>query len=320
MTVSTALRRFLLIRLRWLVPAFMVVPLLSLVAPWSGLLPAPLAWGMDLLVHWQWLALAVLLPAGLLLVWLERYWWPALLVLPLPWLMAQPGEAEAVQANPVLAVASANVHHANSDAGLLLAWVRQVQPDILVLMEVSPAFADQLQQLEGYPYRQIVPQEDPFGIALLSRLPLGAVRVTKDTWQIPRIEAEVRVNGRAVMLFAEHPMPPLNPVFYTERDQKIEKRAAFIQGKGQAGILLGDLNATVWSSALQGVRARGLRRASPLAPSWPALAGPMGRALPGIPIDNILVSSEFGVVSQIRGPWIGSDHYPVMVQLAWHKT
>jgi endonuclease/exonuclease/phosphatase (EEP) superfamily protein YafD len=115
-----------------------------------------------------------------------------------------------------------------------------------------------------------------------------------------------------VRILAEHPMPPLSPFYHGQRNQKLAERAGDAGVSSLPTVLAGDLNATPWSSAFSGLAAKWLRRATGIVPTWPAA----GAWLPGIPIDHVLVSRHWAVVSQERGPDLGSDHYPVLVRLA----
>ena len=88
-------------------------------------------------------------------------------------------------------------------------------------------------------------------------------------------------------------------------------------------IVTGDFNLTPWSPRFRAAwRASGLTFAGDyrLWPkTWPAHAVPW-KYLPavligGIPIDHVLVSRHFAVAAIRRGPYIGSDHYPVLADL-----
>ncbi len=310
-------RRFFFVRARLLVTLCAAGLLLGTLAPWLDALPQALAWLLDLLVHWQWLYLGGLVLGAVLAAWTDRRWLAALLLLPLPWMTISSAVPSRVSAPLVLSLASANVHFMNHDPHRLEAWVQQKQPDVLVILEISPEFAAGLQHLPAYSFRQIVAQDDSFGITVLSRLPLSAVRVLRDPDQIPRLEADIEVAGHPVRLFAEHPMPPISADYHQRRDQKIAARAKAAQQLGMPAVLVGDLNATPWSVALHGADRLGLQRATGRVPTWPALESGAGRFLPGIPIDNVLLTRHWAVLAQERGPWIGSDHYPVLVRLAW---
>ncbi len=282
--------------------------LLPLLSNRLGGVSGPLPWLLDLIVHWQWLFLAGLLLAALTGAWKNRRWLLPLLATPLPWLTAAPalptgtGGAE-------LRVASANVHVSSSDIAPLAAWLRQTQPDLLVLLEVSPQYARALEQLPGYAYRLIHADSSPFGIALLSRLPLTHSAMVTDDQGIPHLRATLRLDGCTIGMTAFHPMPPLSPDFHASRDARLRE---LLEHSGtQPALLAGDLNATPWSSAFAGLDTLGWRRASGLAPTWPS----MGAGVMGIPIDHVLATRHWHLLDQEHGPQIDSDHLPVLVRL-----
>ncbi|MDG9923547.1 MULTISPECIES: endonuclease/exonuclease/phosphatase family protein [unclassified Pseudomonas] len=284
----------------------LLLPLLSgLLAGAHGTLP----WLLDLASHWQWLFLAGLMLAVLLGAWFDRRWLLPLLAVPLPWLTAAP-ELPAGTGGSELRVASANVYLNSTDIAPLATWLEQARPDLLVLLEVSPQYASALQQLPGYPHRLLHPDGSPFGIALLSQLPLLHTQVNEDEQGIAHLRAQLRHHGCSIALSAFHPMPPLSPDYHTRRDTRLRE---LLQGTGQRPALLaGDLNATPWSSAFAGLDQIGWRRASGLAPTWPSL----GAGLMGIPIDHVLASRHWRLLGHERGPHIGSDHFPVLARLA----
>jgi endonuclease/exonuclease/phosphatase (EEP) superfamily protein YafD len=80
-------------------------------------------------------------------------------------------------------------------------------------------------------------------------------------------------------------------------------------------ILAGDFNVTGWSYWFQNMRdtmkLRDTRQGFGIQPSWPV-------QLPIllIPIDHVLVSEQFIVLNRRTGKNVGSDHYPVYVELA----
>jgi endonuclease/exonuclease/phosphatase (EEP) superfamily protein YafD len=85
-------------------------------------------------------------------------------------------------------------------------------------------------------------------------------------------------------------------------------------------IVAGDFNLTPWSFALRGLDRRfGLERRDRAIPTWPALQA-LGVALIAVPavlpIDHVYAGSAWRTVSIRRGPRIGSDHYPLIVDLA----
>lgn len=289
---------------------------LFLPAPLS-LLPAGSAsvivWVFDLAAHWQWLFVpTTAIGAGLASL-ADRRWALLLPLLALPWLTASALLPAANGGTPGLSIASANVHFDNQNVAPLARWLAQEQPDLVVVLEVAPIYAQGLMALDDYPHRHIVPQDNPFGIAVLSRHPLSGVRTVRDADGIPHIEALLTWQGRQIRLIAVHPMPPISAAFAASRDRQLAAWAT--SADRQPTLLAGDLNATPWSSAFNGLDKLGLRRATGLAPTWPFAL----QALSGIPIDHVLASHHWQRIDSARGPDLGSDHAPVLARLALNE-
>jgi endonuclease/exonuclease/phosphatase (EEP) superfamily protein YafD len=109
-----------------------------------------------------------------------------------------------------------------------------------------------------------------------------------------------------------HPMPPITPRYHRARNQQLRIAVRESEPARRAGVLLGDLNATPWSSGLAGLADEGFRRATGLSPTWPAVLG----GLLGIPIDQVLVTPHWSVTTSGIGPQMGSDHFPVWARLS----
>lgn len=286
----------------------LLLPLLShLLAGVTG----TLAWLIDLACHWQWLFLLGLVVFAGLACCRDKRWAVLLLALPLPWLTASAPAPTGEPQAQVLAVASANVHLHSRNIEALAAWLAQEKPDVLVLLEVSPAYAQGLRTLRDYPFQHIVAEDSPFGIAVLSRHPLQQIEVIEDAQRIAHIEALLQWHGQPVGIIALHPMPPLAPQYHSVRNAKLAALARHATASGIPTVLAGDLNATPWSSAFSGLAQLGLRRASGLAATWPAVL----QGVLGLPIDHVLVTQHWAVAARKVGPQLGSDHLPVLVRL-----
>ncbi|MGQ0510635.1 MAG: endonuclease/exonuclease/phosphatase family protein [Betaproteobacteria bacterium] len=309
--MSPRWRRLLAVRARVLA----VLAILGLLSP---LLSHPLAdaggaasWLIDLGSHWQWLFLALLVLSSLLLAILDRRWAIVVLAAPLPWLTASPAAPSGERTAGMLVVASANIQYRNPDARALVEWLRKEKADLAIVLEVAPAHVRELEAVADYPHRRIVPDDGAFGIAVLSRHRLADVRVIEGAAGIPRIEAVVQLPRGQVRLTALHPMPPLTTEDHFARNRLLRALADAAAASSAPSIIAGDLNATPWSSAFAGLADRGLRRATGLAPTWPAAAA----GLMGIPIDHVLVSQQWRTVASRAGPNLGSDHLPVLATL-----
>lgn len=287
--------------------------------------PGQSAWWIDLAAHGQ-----LYFAAGwtlLLILWCLRggrprlRWVPLLVLAGLPWLSAAPA-LETARGDPramhVLRIAAANVHVSNHDPDPLIAWLRQHPVDVLVVPELSPAYAEALASaLPELPHRALHPQAgSAFGMGLYARLPLREVVAAPDADGILALGATLDVGGRPVRVVGVHPMPPVAPRWHAARDRLLHALAsgahpALGPDRGLPRLLAGDLNATPWSSALHLAGAGGLRRATGFRSTWPMQWG----GYLGIPIDHVLGSAEWRVMSTRHGPDIGSDHAPIRVEL-----
>lgn len=293
---------------RWLLwpCAFaLMLPLLNRLQPAS---PGTLGWLLDLAAHWQWWYAAAWLALCLFCAMRDRRY---LLLAPfaaLPlftasrMLPASDGEGSS------LVIVAANVNLANRDPAPLAAWLRAQPADVVMLTELTPAYADALARslVDVYPHRAFAPDDSAFGIGLLSRHPLTRIERRDSVDRIPSLGADIALDGAVVRIVAVHPMPPMAPHWHEERDRLLRMLA-----DGSAStpmVVAGDLNATPWSTALAGAARGGLFRTTGSAPTWP------GRHI-GIPIDHVLASAHWRRGETARGPAIGSDHLPIRATL-----
>jgi len=288
---------------------------LGLLSPWLVTLLADhsqhLAWLLDLASHWQWLHLALLLGCLVLLAPRRPRWLLLAPLLALPWLSVAPMlPAQTGKVGLELRLVSANLQQTD-DAATLRAWLDAQPADLVLLQEVTPDLARQLAAWQDYPHRVLAPENSPFGLALLSRLPLQNGQVLRDSDDIPRIEAALRSGAQAISLSLVHPMPPLSPYWHHKRNLGLQVALQRNTARGLPGLLAGDLNASPWSQATRELHALGWYRASDLQATWPTL----GRGWFGIAIDQVLVRGPWRVAEQGLGPDLGADHLPRRLHL-----
>jgi len=230
----------------------------------------------------------------------------------LPWYA---GDADT--GGQALTLLQANVLSTNDNHAALIALVDAEAADLVVLEEVTPAWAESIAALaDDYPYRYVIPRSDNFGIALLSRAPFVSVRhLASPPLGYPTIHARIDMQGRGIDVIASHPTVPVNAVVYAARNRQLESLAALVAESEGPVVLVGDLNATPWDRHYRQLEAsttlRNARRGFGIVPTWPTFL-----PIAMIPIDHVLVSPEFGVRSMAAGPDIGSDHLPLIVTLA----
>lgn len=293
---------------------FATLCLAGFALPWlSAAWPAPVGtvgWAIDLAAHWQWACSLLWIILCLQSARRHRRWLMALPLALLPLWTASPAlPVTRDDVVPTLIIASANVHAGNPDPAPLAAWLRARPADVVVLVELAPAYGDGLQRAlsDRYPHHAFFAEASPFGIGLLSRLPLRDVVRTDSADGIPSLAATIDTTQGPVRVIAAHPMPPLAPHWQQARDDLLRTLAR--EAQVRPTVVAGDFNATPWSRGLADAARLGLRRATGLAPTWPS-------AHVGIPIDHVLAGPGWRRGETARGPDIGSDHRPIRAVLS----
>jgi endonuclease/exonuclease/phosphatase (EEP) superfamily protein YafD len=240
--------------------------------------------------------------------------WSARPVLPY---VALPIDAVAATPTPqhTIKILSANVYFHNRSAKRLLEIVRDEQPDVVLLVEYTAQWAAQVDELRAaYPHYLEGPQRNPFGIALFSRFEFDAIK------RIPvgyaeGIQAVVRTPSGPFTLIGVHLRSPTTPSDGAMRNSQLDGLATRLSRLTGPVAVVGDFNITPYSPYFEDWLARtGLtdtRRGRTFSPSWPV-------QLPflGIPIDHCVVSRDVVIVRHRGLPAFGSDHYPILAELA----
>ena len=218
-----------------------------------------------------------------------------------------------------------NVLMENEEHPRLLDVVRDANPDIVLAVEVNDRWNRALDELrELYPFEVRQPQENYYGMVLLSRFELIEARVdflVQD--DIPSIHTRLRLpSGVEVTLHGLHPRPP-EPL----RDQPSSPRDAELvivgraigDGDNDPTIVAGDLNDVAWSETSElFVRLSGLldpRVGRGFYNSFNA-NNPLFR----YPLDHVFHSTHFKLVRIERLPPIGSDHFPILIELQYEQS
>lgn len=212
---------------------------------------------------------------------------------------------------------SANVQWSNRSFDRLHRVIRDVDPDLIMLVEVTTEWLAALSKLRaGYPFSKSVLGQGGFGATLHSRLPFERAEVAYlGTVKLPAVVARVRLDDRRFTVIGTQPVSPTTPHRMRRRNRQLAALAEFAALQGRPLMILGDLNTTSWSPVFQDfLRAAQLRDSRVgfgLQPTWPAVAAPLR-----IPIDHCVVSEDIVVQQRRVGPRIGSDHLPVVVEFS----
>jgi len=286
---------------------------------------APFGWPFELFSHFrpQLAVAATLLAPALLLVHSPR---AALLSAALAVAHFAPGaqrlladEPAPACGGPALVVVTANVEFNNRDRRQFLAWLAAHPADIVVVQEVTAAWARELSSLADYPHRRIITREDPYGIAVLSRWPFESLEPLDLAGDgMPSLEGIAIVRGERIHVLGVHTRYPILPQLAHARDRALFRVAALARAQAVPTVVAGDLNlgpdSPAFARLLDDSRLSDAFAGRGWHPTWMAGFWPLA-----LRIDYQLVSAALCVEHAEVGPDIGSDHRPVIARLRMPK-
>lgn len=285
-------------------------------------------WGFELVTHFtpQLAAVAGVLVVVFLVRWslfaatvsvalLAVHAWPLV-----PYILP---DVAAAQADPAsrrdrdLRIITMNLRRGHADVAAVHALIRRERPDVVVLTEFLASHAEALRALDDVlPHRVATLGSGFFEIMLLSRMPVvDARRHYPLTRSFPVLEARLCDDDVCITVLGLHPPHP--PGKWTKwRDTILTfaaLRAAEVENRCVA--VVGDLNTTPWSPSFDEMLRIGgpidAALGSPFRSTW------LSRVpLFGLSIDHVLVGRGLAPLARRVGDGIGSDHLPVVVDLA----
>ncbi len=217
-------------------------------------------------------------------------------------------------------VVSMNVWRYSTEYQRVLNYVRSVQPDLLLMIEVTPAWATAMEPLRAeFEETHFFLRSNSLGMAFFSKIPLESVTVEDPAW-IPVVSARLRVDGRPLTIFGVHPPPTGNAKLAGVRRISLNDLATRVRQETNAVVVVGDMNTTSWSPGfddfLSATGLRDTRLGRGIQPTWSPPQLPMLPAPLRIPIDHCLVSGTVFVHDRHLGENVGSDHLPIVIDLA----
>ncbi|WP_343348032.1 endonuclease/exonuclease/phosphatase family protein [Sphingomicrobium sp. XHP0239] len=226
-----------------------------------------------------------------------------------------PNEVKTAQNCPSdrqVSLMGANVLIENDRYEEMLAEIRAVDADVVLLTESDAAWEEAMQPLHAdYPHRIAVPLENSYGMHLYSKLPMTGEILYRVQDDIPSIDATVTMrDGSEVLVYAIHPEPPRPGDDTGERDAELVLVGRDARREGGASIVMGDLNDVAWSqttrmfaevSGTQDPRV-GRKLMPTFNANWPLMRWPL---------DHVFLSPHWRLVAMDRHQSAGSDHFPV---------
>ncbi len=285
---------------------------------------APCFWLFEIGSHFVNIYGLLALTGGLGTLVLRKWGWsaaalPALaysLAVVAPWYVPQ---AAASPGGDSFRVMLSNVLVYSVQYDMVIEAVREADPDFFVGQELSQEWYQQLQQLrDAYPY-VVGPEQGAQGVALFSKHPVTRYETGMNvTSTLRTVMAEVDFGGRPLTIYAMHADPPFTREKVLRRNQQLDELADAVLDSETPVVVIGDLNITIFSPVYkqfeQKAKLTNTRQGRGLHGTWPA---PLGYVT--IPIDHVLFSKGLQSNAFRAGPFVGSDHYPVIASLVYES-
>jgi endonuclease/exonuclease/phosphatase (EEP) superfamily protein YafD len=231
----------------------------------------------------------------------------------------------------VIRLLISNVLEENDAYDLWRGVIGQETADIVACAETTQQWVDEIHQLlaETHPHTVHVPQDNYYGMAVWSRLPISDVTVENVVQDdVPSIHMTVELaNGRPIRVHVLHPRPPApqEDDSSSARDAELTVMARRIERAREEDpkqepdalptIVCGDMNDVAWSRTtdlflrvgglLDPRRGRGLFNTFHAEHWWVRF-----------PLDHFFVDRRFRLVEMRRLDYVGSDHFPVYLAVA----
>jgi endonuclease/exonuclease/phosphatase (EEP) superfamily protein YafD len=218
-----------------------------------------------------------------------------------------------------LRVVSANLLMVNETPSILAGELERLDADVYFLQELSGKWDEELERRgfwRKYPFNRRVTSEDSFGSAIASRLPVRDLDVFWSA-ELPQLRGVLRLEDRDVDLVSIHLLPPGTPEYARDYHRGAEELLRIVRGLGgRSFIVAGDFNSTPDSDFA--TRMRDLADdAWEMGGRGFGFTWPNGVfSFPPIRLDHVFLSHDFGVRAVRVGDGAGSDHRPVVADVA----
>ncbi len=208
---------------------------------------------------------------------------------------------------------AANVLRDNTQTQALMDIVEAQDPDVLFLMETDQRWTDALAPLLArYPTVLTYPLDNFYGLIFATRLTAPSAEViflSEDN--TPSIAARLLgPDGTPFEFLGLHPRPPVPGNDTVLRDYQIKRAADMATQTPPPTICMGDFNDVAWSWTTRRFKRRGgflePRVGRGMFPTWHAQY-----PILGVPIDQLYMTNDVGLVDFGLLGNFGSDHLPI---------
>lgn len=203
----------------------------------------------------------------------------------------------------------------NKEIKSVIALIERENAEVVGISELTNETWSKLgPKLKTYPYQVV--QSSYGGIGLFSKFPIVDGKLERfGTMKRPRVVARLQIQNRPVKIVFAHPIIPMRKIGF--RDAEFVQLARDINSATEPAILAGDLNCTPWSykfyELMKITNLKDSEKGFGYQPSWSTF-----HKIPMFCIDHLLATKEISVLQRYSGPYVGSDHLPVITVLSLH--
>jgi endonuclease/exonuclease/phosphatase (EEP) superfamily protein YafD len=221
-----------------------------------------------------------------------------------------------------ISILVSNVLQTNRNSEKLLKLIKKYQPDLILTLETDKWWGEQLANLEKeWSYTIKKPLNNLYGMHLFSRFEIKNAKIKNLVKNdIPSFELQIVLkSGDLVNVFCLHPKPPIPSESDTSlfRDAELLIVGKKVEKSKKPILIFGDFNDVAWSHST-----RLFQKVSEL------LDPRIGRGFFNTfhagyplfrwPLDHIFHSDHFILIKMKRMKNIGSDHFPIYIELHYN--
>lgn len=215
---------------------------------------------------------------------------------------------------------TANIKIKNRKAGKFLELIQETDPDMVLVIEADGWWEKALQPLDKrYSYGMEYPLDNGYGMLLYSKFPLTNEHIEFLNFKkVPSFHTDVELPGGARFQFhGVHPVPPLPQSRGKAggKEKALRKVGDKVQAASIPAVVAGDLNDVAWARRERLFNQDGLLNDVRIGRSIINTYDAQSRFMRW-PLDYVFVTEDFGVVQLRRLRNVGSDHFPLYIELS----
>ena len=239
------------------------------------------------------------------------------LIAVLPLFIGSPAEPEATAAS--VRVMSFNLLSDNESYSEVIEYIEAVDPDIVLLHEASRPWEVAMES-SGLDYEVVRPRSEDliFGTLVLVR-GAGVEAVSYGFAETSPRAVEVSFTpvgwSSPLTVLGTHPLAPTDDDRAALRDAQLGFAGQWAADRTGAYLVAGDFNSTPWSWPFRRLLDLGELRNSQIGFGLQPSFSSQSNLLLRVPIDHLVHSEALEVTDRRLGPPLGSDHFPLLVDL-----